>query len=410
MNNFENMLEKYALLTVKVGVNIQKKQTLVINAPIECYEFVRKVTKLAYLNGAKDVFVEWNDEEIALIKYLHAPDEAFKEFPMWKAKGLEELAKNNAAFLSISASNPELLKNVNPDRIAENTKSRSIALKEYKKYIMNSSVSWCVVSVPTKEWAKKVFPTIKEDEAILKLWESIFKIIKADKEDILKEWNNHLDNINNKVKFLNSKKFRFLKYKSSTCDLSIELPNNHIWCGGGEFNEKNTYFVANMPTEEVFTLPLKTGVNGYVKNTKPFNYGGNLIDNFTLTFKEGKIIDFSAKIGYDTLKNIIQTDEGSQYLGEIALVPYDSPISNSNIVFYNTLFDENASSHLAIGSAYPICLENGSTLKDEELEKSGANISLIHEDFMIGSKDLVITGKTFNGEEVQIFKDGNWAF
>lgn len=410
MNNFNDMLEKYALLTVKVGVNIQKDQTLVINAPIECYEFVRMVTKLAYLQGAKDVLVEWNDEEISLIKYLHAPEESFKEFPMWKAKGLEELAQNNAAFLSIYASNPELLKDVDPKRIALNTKTRSTALKEYKKYIMNSTVSWSIVSIPTKNWAKKVFQGVNEDEAVSKLWKSIFKIVRADKDDILKEWEDHLSNINNKVEFLNSKKFKFLHYKSSTCELTFELSKDHVWCGGGEFNEKNTYFVANMPTEEVFTLPIKTGVNGYVKNTKPFNYGGNLIDNFTLTFKDGKIVDFSAEKGYDVLKNIIETDEGSHYLGEIALVPYDSPISSSNIIFYNTLFDENASCHLALGSAYPICLENGSNLNDDELEEKGANISLIHEDFMIGSKDLDIIGETFNGEQLHIFKNGNWAF
>lgn len=410
MNEFNILLKKYAELLIKVGINLQKGQTLVINSPIECADFVRLVSKEAYSTGAKDVHVEWSDEELALIKFMNAPEEAFKEFPKWKATGYEDLAKNGAAFLSISASNPELLKDVNPKRISEANKSRSIALKKYREYIMNSTVSWSVVSIPTKGWAKKVFPDLSEEKAVNSLWESIFKIIRIDKDKPIEAWNVHLNNLKEKVDFLNEKKLKKLHYISKETDLTIELPEKHIWAGGGEYNSKGTYFVANMPTEEVFTLPLKTGVTGRVKSTKPLNYSGNLIDNFTLTFKDGKIIDFSAEKGYETLKKLIETDEGSYYLGEVALVPHHSPISNSNIIFYNTLFDENASCHLALGEAYPICLEGGSEMNSEELKKAGANISLTHVDFMIGSADLDITGETKTGETIQIFKDGNWAF
>jgi len=410
MNNFNSMLEKYAELAVKVGVNIQAGQTLVVNSPIECAEFTRLVAKVAYKAGAKDVHIEWSDDELTLIKYLNAPEEAFKDFPAWKAASLEELAKNGAAFLSISASNPELLKNVNPERIAEANKARSLAIKNYREYIMNSTVAWSVVSIPTKAWAKKVFSGVSEEEAVAKLWESIFNIVRVDTEDPVEAWNEHLNNMNEKVNFLNEKKFKKLHYVSNGTDLYIELPEKHLWAGGGEYNAKKTYFVANMPTEEVFTLPLKTGVNGIVKSTKPLNYSGNLINNFTLTFKDGKIVDFTAEEGYETLKKLIETDEGSCYLGEVALVPYDSPISNSNIIFYNTLFDENASCHLAFGMAYPICLEGGSEMNEGELEKAGANSSLTHVDFMIGSKDLDILGETVAGEQMQIFKNGNWAF
>lgn len=410
MDNFENLLSKYAELSVRVGVNLQKGQTLVINSPIECAEFTRIVAKEAYKAGAKEVHVEWSDEEITLIKFMNAPEESFKEFPKWKAEGYEDLAKNGAAFLSISASNPELLKDVDPKRIAESNKTRSIALKKYREYIMNSTVAWSIVSIPTKAWSKKVFPNLSEESAIEKLWESIFKIVRVDKDSPIDAWNDHLDNLQKKVEFLNEKKFKKLHYISKDTDLTIELPEKHIWAGGGEYNSKQTYFVANMPTEEVFTLPLKTGVNGKVKSTKPLNYSGNLIDNFTLVFKNGKIVDFSAEKGYETLKKLIETDEGSHYLGEVALVPYDSPISNSNIIFYNTLFDENASCHFALGEAYPICLEGGSNMNEEELEKSGANISLTHVDFMVGSSDLDITGETRDGEVVHIFKNGNWAF
>lgn len=410
MDKFSEMLKKYSELVVKTGVNIQKGQTLVINSPIECAEFTRLAAESAYKAGAKDVHVEWGDEELALIKYMNAPEETFKEFPKWKADGYEELAKNGAAFLSISASNPELLKDVDPKRIAEANKTRSIALKNYREYIMSSKVSWSVVSIPTKAWAKKVFSNLSQEKAVEKLWESIFKIVRVDKNDPVAAWDDHLKNMNKKVEFLNNKRFKKLHFISKDTDLTIELPEKHLWAGGGEYNSKGTYFVANMPTEEVFTLPLKTGVNGKVKSTKPLNYGGNLIDNFTLTFKEGRIIDFSAEQGYETLKKLIETDEGSHYLGEVALVPYDSPISNSNIIFYNTLFDENASCHLAFGMAYPTCIEGGSEMNEDDLEKAGANISLNHEDFMIGSADLDIIGEIQNGENIQIFKNGNWAF
>ncbi|WP_373898064.1 aminopeptidase [Haloimpatiens sp. FM7315] len=410
MLNFKDTLKKYAELAVSVGVNIQKNQTLVVNAPIECADFVRLVAEIAYDKGAKNVVVRWNDEKLSLIKYLKAPFETFKEFPEWEAKGLEELAKNNAAFLSIYAEDPELLKNVDPERISESIKSSSIALKKYRDYIMNSFVSWSVISIPTIGWAKKVFPNLSEKEAIEKLWENIFNIVRADKENPIEAWNTHLKNLNNKVQFLNERKFKKLYYKSKDTDLTIELPSKHLWAGGGEYNKTKTYFVANMPTEEVFTLPLKTGINGTVKSTKPLNYAGNLINNFSLTFKEGKIVDFTAEEGYDTLKKLIETDDGSHYLGEVALVPFESPISNSNIVFFNTLFDENASCHLAIGAAYPSCLEGGDTLNETELEENGANTSLTHVDFMIGSKDLEIIGETKDGEKIQIFKAGNWAF
>lgn len=246
--------------------------------------------------------------------------------------------------------------------------------------------------------------------AIKKLWENIFNIVRIDKEDPIKAWEDHLNNLANKVNFLNDQKLTKLYYKSKDTDLTIELPKGHIWCGGGEYNKNKTYFVANMPTEEVFTLPLKTGVNGIVKSTKPLNYSGNLINNFTLKFENGKVIDFSAEEGYETLKKLIETDDGSCYLGEVALVPFHSPISDSNIVFYNTLFDENASCHLALGEAYPTCIENGDNMTKEELEKAGANNSLTHVDFMIGSSDLSIIGENSKGEKIEIFKNGDWAF
>jgi aminopeptidase len=410
MNNFNENLEKYADLAVRIGINVQKGQTLVINAPITAAEFVRAAAKKAYEAGAKNVHVEWADEQLAKIKYLNAPDEAFTEYPMWRAQGLEELAKAGAGFLSISGSNPDLFKGVDPERISTANKTASKALEGYRNYVMADKASWCVISVPTKEWAAKVFPRLSSEESVDKLWENIFKATRVDREDPVAAWKEHTDNLNKKLDYLNGKRFKKLHYKSSLTDLSVELPEKHIWAGGGSTVENGTYFVANMPTEEVFTMPRRNGVNGTVKSTKPLNYSGNLIDNFTLKFENGKVVDFSAEQGYETLKKLIETDEGSHFLGEAALVPHDSPISNTNIIFFNTLFDENASCHFALGKAYPTNLEGGAEMSNEELEKNGANMSLTHVDFMVGSPDLSIDGETTDGKLEPIFRNGNWAF
>ncbi|KAB3529987.1 aminopeptidase [Alkaliphilus pronyensis] len=409
MSTFDVKLDKYAQVALGVGLNLQKGQTLCISAPIASVEFVRRVTKKAYLSGAKNVYVDWNDEEITLIKYLHGSDEAFKEFPTWKAKGLEEMAAEGAAFLTISATNPDLLKDVDANRIAIANKTASIALQEFKKYIQSAKVSWGIVSVPTIEWAKKVFPNVDEGTAVELLWEKVFMVTRINEENPVEAWKAHVNNLKTKLLYLNNSSFKRLHLRGPGTELTAELPDNHVWIGGGIKNQKGIDFVPNMPTEEVFTTPLKTGVNGRVKSTKPLNYGGKLIEDFTLTFENGRIVDFNAAVGYESLKKLIETDEGSHYLGEIALVPHDSPVSNSDIVFYNTLFDENASVHLALGMAYPLCIEGGGKMTKEELEEKGANTSLTHVDFMIGSDKLDIDAETKDGEIKPLFRNGNWV-
>ena len=410
MTNFNNTLNEYAELCVKVGIKLKKGQPLVINAPIEGAEFVRLVAKHAYEAGAKQVHVNWNDEALTKMKYENASMEVFKKFPKWYADGLETFAEDGAGFLSIYSEDPELLKEIDPKKIAANNKSASMALKRFRKYTMNDINAWCVVSIPTQGWATRVFPDVSEEEAMKKLWNAIFMATRMDLEDPAKAWEDHLKNLEEKVKFLNEKGFKKLHYKSSNgTNLQVELPEGHIWAGGGGNNVKDVFFVANMPTEEVFTMPLKTGVNGVVCSTKPLNYSGNLIDNFKLTFENGKVVDFEAEEGYEVLKDLLALDEGAKHLGEVALVPYDSPISNSNIIFLNTLFDENASCHFAFGKAYPTNIKGGENMTDEELERAGVNDSLTHVDFMVGSKDLSIIGETKDGEKVQIFENGNWA-
>lgn len=410
MKNFEENLERYAELLVKTGINIQQGQTLVINAPIKGADFVRKIAKKAYKAGAKNVHVEYSDEELSFIKYMNAPDEAFREYPKWKADGFAQMAGDDHAFLSISGSNPDLFKNVDPEKIAAANKAHGVAMAEFRKAINNSTVSWCVAAIPTQEWSQKVFPDMNPEDAMVKLWDNVFQATRSDVQNPVEAWNKHLEILNEKMAFLNSNPIKYLHYLGEGTDLVIELPEKHIWMGGGEENEKGTYFIANMPTEEIFTMPLKTGVNGYVSSTKPLSYGGNLIDNFTLTFKEGRIVDFSAEQGYETLKKLIETDEGSHYIGEVALVPHDSPVSNTNIVFFNTLFDENASCHLAIGSAYPSNIEGGTQMSQDELEASGGNTSIAHVDFMVGSAHMNIEATMVTGEKKMIFEKGNWAF
>ena len=408
--NLEKNLEKYAELAVKVGVNIQPGQTLLVRTPIECAPFVRKVLKKAYDLGAKEVHIEWSDEECSLIKYLNAPEETFNEFPKWISDQYVDIAKNGGAFLTIYAQNPDLLKDVDPKRVANAQKASAKALQEWRSYTLSDKSKWSIVSVPTVSWSKKVFPGVSEEEAVEKMWEAIFKCTRVDQEDPIEAWNKHNKDLKTRMNFLNDSKFKKLYFKSSKTDITMELPEGHIWASGASKDPNGIDFNPNIPTEEVFTLPHKFGVNGIVASTKPLVYGGNVINNFTLTFKEGKIVDFTAEEGYETLSNLISTDEGSHYLGEVALVPFKSPISDTNIVFYNTLYDENASCHFAIGTAYKSCIENGVNIPEEELDKYGINFSMTHVDFMIGSSDMDIVGETANGEKVQIFKDGNWAF
>ena len=408
--NLEKNLEKYAELAVKVGVNIQPGQTLLVRTPIECAPFVRKVVKKAYDLGAKEVHIEWSDEECSLIKYLNAPEETFNEFPKWISDQYVDIAKNGGAFLTIYSQNPDLLKDVDPKRVANAQKASAKALQEWRSYTLSDKSKWSIVSVPTVSWSKKVFPGVSEEEAVEKMWEAIFKCTRVDQEDPIEAWNKHNKDLKTRMNFLNDSKFKKLYFKSSKTDITMELPEGHIWASGASKDPNGIDFNPNIPTEEVFTLPHKFGVNGIVASTKPLVYGGNVINNFTLTFKDGKIVDFTAEEGYETLSNLISTDEGSHYLGEVALVPFKSPISDTNIVFYNTLYDENASCHFAIGTAYKSCIENGVNIPEEELDKHGINFSMTHVDFMIGSSDMDIVGETANGEKVQIFKDGNWAF
>lgn len=403
-------LRKYADLLVATGVNLQEGQILVVSCPVECAPFARLIAEAAYKRGARQVVMNWGDEQISRLTYLHAPDDVFDEFPEWRKEFYLSLARKGAAFLSIAAADPEAMKGVDPNRIMRSQIAANQAIKEYADRMMSNKNRWLVASVPTKAWAKKVFPHLNEEEAVEKLWEAIIQATRADHDDPIQAWKDHSARLHERVEYLNKIRFKELHFKNSLgTDLVVELPEKHLWAGGSEVSADGIPFNPNIPSEEVFTLPKKDGVNGIVYSSKPLNYHGQLIDSFSLTFKEGKIVDFTAKVGYDALKSLIETDEGSRYLGEVALVPYDSPISKSNILFYNTLFDENASCHLAIGRAYPTSLIGGNEMTAEELASQGANYSITHVDFMFGTEDLDIIGITKDGKTVQVFKDGNFV-
>ncbi|RYG71184.1 aminopeptidase [Lentibacillus lipolyticus] len=402
-------MEKYAHLALKTGVNLQENQALMINAPIEGADFTRIVARKAYEMGAKDVHINWADDELTRLKYEHAPDEVIGSFPEWKVKLHDTFAEDGAAVLSIKATNPDLLKGIDSSRVAMANKAAGEAMKNFRQYTMNDRITWSIISIPTGDWAQKIFPDKSREEAVESLWEAIVKIVRVDKDDPVAAWEEHNQTLETAREILNRKKYKKLHFKAPGTDLEMELPEGHLWKGGSAVSEQGIQFNPNMPTEEVFSMPHKYRVNGTVSSTKPLNYGGNLIDKFTLTLEDGKVVDYKAEQGEDTLKHLLDTDEGARRLGEVALVPNESPVSQSGLIFYNTLYDENASCHIALGKAYPTNLEGGSEMDAETLDQHGVNDSLAHVDFMIGSEELDIDGVLEDGTTEAVFRNGTWA-
>ncbi|WP_152394915.1 aminopeptidase [Paenibacillus guangzhouensis] len=409
MATFEEQLAQYAELIVKVGVNVQKDQQVFITGSTEMTDLVRLVAKKAYEAGASNVHVDWVDETLSRLKYENASDDHFTKFPEWEVAKRNTFLDARAAFIAIVSPNPDLLKGIDPQRIGSFQKASGQALEKYRQYVQSDKVSWTVVAAATKNWAAKIFPDVTPDEAQVLLWNAIFESVRLNTPDPVLAWEEHNANLHKKVEVLNGFHFHKLHYTAPGTDLTIELPEKHLWVGAGSTSESNVAFMANMPTEEVFTVPYRNGVNGYVSSTKPLSYGGNIIDNFKLTFEEGRIVKVEAEQGQAILQQLVDTDEGSHYLGEVALVPHESPISQSNILFFNTLFDENASNHLAIGSGYAFNVEGGKTMSREELDASGVNASITHVDFMIGSANMDIDGIQQDGTVVPVFRGGNWA-
>lgn len=404
--------QKYARLLIEVGLNVQKGQNLMISAPIECAEFARMCASAAYDVGCREVIMAWKDDLSDRLKYLRAADDVFDIYPEWRKMMLTEHAKGGGALLNIYASDPENMVGVDHSRLSRSERVAGEALAEYWQLQMSNAVPWCVASVPIPTWASKVFPDADQDEAMDMLWDAIFAAVRvSDDTDVVEEWRKHIEQLTVRKDRLNELNLKYLHYKNSLgTDLVVELPEGHVWAAGSETTQSGQVFVANMPTEEIFTAPKKDGVNGVIVSSMPFVKSGNIIENFVMTLKDGKIVDVQAKKNVEVLRNAIAVDEGASYLGEVALVPYESPISNTEILFYNTLFDENASCHFAFGQGYPTSIKGGEKMSKEELERRGINDSITHEDFMVGTEDLSIIGTTKDGKQIPIFVDGNFAF
>lgn len=399
-------LTSYATMLVNLGVNLQPGQSLVVRATTDAAQLVRKVVKVAYQVGASNVMVDWSDDEVNRIRLHYASEESLSWVPAGRVRDLIQLMEEGAAVISILTPKPDLYKGIDTARIAASVKGLSQAMRKYHELAQAGQVSWTIGIIPTPEWARLVFSDLDEGKALTKLWEIMKEAIHLHEEDPVAYWKEHVRQLEERTAWLNQHRFARLEYRAPGTELTVKLPRAHRWLGGGLKNKQGIFFLPNIPTEEVFTAPLKEGVNGYVRNSKPLVYNGQVIDGFTLTFQHGKVVKAEAEVGESLLKRILAMDEGAAYLGEVALVPDDSLLSKLNVIFQNTLFDENASCHFALGSAYPFCVEEGASLSQE---KQGLNASLIHVDFMVGTRKLNIDGVTEDGRVIPLFRDGNWA-
>lgn len=403
--------KKYADLIAKQGINVQKGQPVIISASVEAYSFVELLVKSCYRQGAKIVEVQWHDSVNQKSDYRYASTKTLSYVPSWLVDKMQERIDNNYARISLISSDPDALKGINADKMQKVNIAKSTHLRRFSEAYMASKIQWCVAAYPSYKWAKKVFPHLSKSKAFEALFMAILESSRVSVEnDPIIEWENHDNSLLTKSQKLNQLNFKSLRYLSKNgTDFTVGLVKNHIWAGGAEECALGVKFNPNIPTEEVFTMPERHSAEGKVVSTKPLSYQGNLIESFYLIFKEGKVVECHAEKGEDILRSLVNTDAGSASLGEVALVPFHSPISQSNILFFNTLFDENASCHLALGNAYPMNVQGGTEMSKEELDAVGANSSIVHEDFMVGAEDLSIVGTTYDGQEIPVFVNGDWA-
>ena len=409
IENFSEKLKKYAELIVKVGVNVQKGQPVVLYISVTQQELAHLIVEEAYEAGASEVMIEWKDTFSEREFLKHASEERLENVPEYIVKKGNYIAEKKAARISVMSADPGAYSGIDQKRIAKNQAAMGKALRQVRKATQNNDLSWTVVSAADQAWAEKVFPEKKGQAAIDALWEEIFKTTRIDKADPVKAWHEHDQKLHEKSDWLNEQQFSALHYVSPVTDITIGLPENHVWEGAGSFTPEGTEFMANMPTEEVFTAPDCRRIDGYVTSTKPLSYAGNILEDMKFTFKDGKVVEATAKKGQEVLEHLLETDAGAKSLGEVSLVPDPSPISQSGIIFFNTLFDENASDHLALGASYPFNVAEGTKMSDEELLDHGMNVSQTHVDFMVGSADMDIDGIKKDGTIVPVFRNGDWA-
>lgn len=413
---FEQNLKKYAELAIRVGLNLRPGQRLLVRAPspygvaFEHAPLVRYVAEAAYKAGARLVDVYWGDEQMELIRFAHAPRDSFAEFPKWKLAIPLEYAERGDAVLTISATDPSLLSGQDPALVGVFQDTMWKEMAPYLRHGTSNSMNWCVISAARLSWAKKMFPKLTAEKALAKQWQTIFKMCRVDADDPVAAWQEHIRNLQARSAYLNQKQYSALKYSAPGTDVTLGLTKGHHWASAREMAKNGIEFTANIPTEETFTMADRTRADGIVTSTKTLNYGGSLIEGIVVRFENGRVVESHASKGEDVLRKMIATDEGSARLGEIAIVPHSSPISKSGLMFHNTLFDENASCHIALGRAYKFNMQGGLNLTDEEFAARGGNQSLIHVDFMIGSDKMDIDGITSDGRAEPVLRKGEWAF
>ena len=408
-STFMKNLEKFAQLIVEVGVNVQKGHTIVLSIAVDQAPLARLITKKAYELGAAEVVLQWTDDKINKEFFLHAAEDRLTDIPQYIVDRGDDWIAKGASRISVVSSSPDALAGTDTDRVAKYQAASGKALKNIRQATQANKISWTVVAAAGEDWAQKVFPELSAEDAQAKLWDEIFKTTRVYSDDPVAAWKAHDEKLASKAAELNKEQFTALHYTAPGTDITIGLPKNHLWEGAGSFNSRNEKFMANMPTEEVFTAPDSRRVDGVISSTKPLSYAGNIISGMKFTFKDGKVVEFSAAEGQDVLAKLLDTDEGAKHLGEVALVPDPSPISQSGIIFFNTLFDENASNHLAFGSAYAFNLHGGTEMTEEELDAAGLNRSHTHVDFMVGSDQMNIDGIKADGTLVPVFRNGDWA-
>ncbi|MCL2203927.1 MAG: aminopeptidase [Defluviitaleaceae bacterium] len=402
-------MKKYAELLVRSGGNVQPGQIVVIGCGVDDAWFARMVQECAYDAGAREVIMDWSDDISTRNKFLRADGQVFDEFPQWKIDWYKHYDDRGAVYLRISGSDPDYLAGVDPDRLRRFSKVSGIATKAHSALAMSNAVRWSVIAIPTPKWAMKVFPGLPEAQAMEKLWAAILKGARADGTDPQADWEAHKNNFTQRVDYLNGQNFDALRITTGLgTDITIGLAKNHVWVGGGDLGKDGVPFFPNLPTEEIFTMPDRMRAEGRVVASMPLSRQGNLIEGFEMTFKDGLVESFKAEKNEQTLADIFVMDEGAKRLGEVALVANSSPIGQMGTLFYNTLFDENAAAHLALGKAYPNNMQGGDEMTTEERVAAGGNDSLVHVDFMFGTADMKVVGIAADGSETVFFDNGEF--
>lgn len=409
--SFDEKLDRLAEVAVRVGLGLRAGQELVLTAPTDALPLVRRITDHAYRAGALLVTTFLSDDACVLSRFEQAPDASFDYAPVWLQDAIASAFKSGAARMAIAGTNPALLGRQDPAKVARANVAASKASKPAMELITRHEINWTIVAAATPEWAKLVFPEEPVDQAVAKLWEAIFAASRITGEDPVADWHAHGARLKQRVDLLNAKRFAALRFKSpdGATDLKVGLADQHLWAGGGTTAGNGVYCQPNIPTEECFTTPHKDRVDGVVRASKPLSHQGTLIENIRCKFEGGKIVEATATAGEDVLNRLISTDEGARRLGEVALVPASSPISATGILFWSTLFDENAASHIALGQAYSTCLIGGEKMDDQALTALGANSSLIHVDWMIGSAEMDVDGLAANGVTEPLMRAGEWV-